>query len=96
MKIEQVHENDTKYKEENLQASVAQLKSLVEDLMKIRQQESETEQYIKEKEEDDKKDLICIEDINDEHLKLEVFHIQIYRNLRLNIYFFRLNSIIQK
>ena len=58
--------------DENVQDIIEQLKSLVEDVIKSKEEVDENHKLKKEKEGYFKTDLISIEDINDEHLKLEV------------------------
>ena len=58
--------------DENVQDIIEQLKSLVEDVIKSKEEVDENHMLKKEKEGYFKTDLISIEDINDEHLKLEV------------------------
>merc|ERR1712142_336505 len=57
--------------DENLQDIVVELKSLVEIVLETKAEEEEKEKLRKENQNLIKTELICIEDINDEHLKLE-------------------------
>lgn len=58
--------------DENLQDIVEELKSLVEIVMETKREDEEKETLKQENQNLIKADLICIEDIKDEHLKLEV------------------------
>jgi len=63
--------------DENLQDIVEELKSLVEIVMETKREDEEMETLKKENQNLIKADLICIEDIKDEHLKLEVKNLSI-------------------
>ena len=63
--------------DENLQDIVEELKSLVEIVMETKREDEEKETLEKENQNLIKADLICIEDIKDEHLKLEVKNLSI-------------------
>lgn len=64
--------------DKRLENVVEVLKSLVETVMKTKLEDEEKEKCRKEKENLFKADLICIDNINDEHLKLEVSLSSVY------------------